>query len=251
MTKFVERGNFVFIYPFVFVAGVLVRLLVRAATLENERKTHYLLTSNNFINQIFAYHGNEIWTVLFLLMTILQIRFRAFEVTSLPRNARDDKIVDFKSLLKQYFSKFLLKFGTLFLVFCLIDAIFIFTGGSCSTSNTFSAEKCRRQGGDWTGGFDISGHFCFLTNISLILWMEISSFQKYVNDLGLHVPFVWKSIPYLVTSVLVLWTGMLCVTSVFYHTLGEKLLGLILGYTCPVVMYRVVPSNATLRKWLY
>ncbi|EGA62852.1 YDR319C-like protein [Saccharomyces cerevisiae FostersO] len=85
-------------------------------------------------------------------------------------------------MITQYACKFVLKYLLLFLNFQFIDHVFIWTGGECSSgSKTTSAEKCRLENGKWDGGFDISGHFCFLVSISMILWMELHLFSRFVQ----------------------------------------------------------------------
>ncbi|KAF8937528.1 inositol phospholipid synthesis and fat-storage-inducing TM-domain-containing protein [Dissophora ornata] len=112
----------------------------------------------------------------------------------------------------------------------LFDRLFVMTGGSCSVDGHWSQYRCRRMGGQWSGGVDISGHMFLLTHACLFLMEELSVF--------LNVPEAWTALKtrptakYAVLSVVGLcglWWWMLLMTSVYYHHLAEKLSGLFFG----------------------
>jgi hypothetical protein len=128
----------------------------------------------------------------------------------------------------------------------LFDRVFVLTGGSCSVEGHWSQYHCRRQGGHWSGGVDISGHMFLLTHAWLFLMEELSIF--------LNVPEAWtalqgrRSAKYAVWSVLALaglWWWMLLMTSVYYHHLAEKLTGLFFGalfwFGSYVTLYKITP----------
>ncbi|KAG0205795.1 hypothetical protein BGX28_002666 [Mortierella sp. GBA30] len=112
----------------------------------------------------------------------------------------------------------------------LFDRVFVLTGGSCSVDGHWSQYHCRRQGGLWAGGVDISGHMFLLTHAFLFLMEELSVFM--------NVPEAWialreqKTARYAVWAVVALsglWWWMLLMTSVYYHHLAEKITGLFFG----------------------
>ncbi|KAF9965852.1 hypothetical protein BGZ70_003963 [Mortierella alpina] len=112
----------------------------------------------------------------------------------------------------------------------LFDRVFVLTGGSCSVDGHWSQHHCRRQGGLWSGGVDISGHMFLLTHAFLFLMEELSVFM--------NVPEAWTAIRdrasarYAVWAVVALnglWWWMLLMTSVYYHHLAEKMTGLFFG----------------------
>ncbi|KAF9181093.1 hypothetical protein BGZ51_007317 [Haplosporangium sp. Z 767] len=112
----------------------------------------------------------------------------------------------------------------------LFDRLFVLTGGSCSVDGHWSQYHCRKQGGLWSGGVDISGHMFLLTHAWLFLMEELSMF--------LNVPEAWTALQnrsgarYAIWSVVALcglWWWMLLMTSVYYHHLAEKLTGLFFG----------------------
>lgn len=246
------------IYPAELLLGYTISWLVGQETLEVQRRNHYLLGSRNVINAIFAYKGNLVWTVDFLCLASVLIYVKcqnhALLPTSYTRETGKASYGPLKGLLKQYFSKIVLKNALLVLIFLFIDNVFIMTGGSCvDGESTRSAERCRVSGGQWAGGFDISGHFCFLVNISMILWLEISQFRCYMGRESVVFPArkIVNSVLLLTFGVLGVWISMLLVTAIYYHTLLEKILGCALGYVCVVVMYGIVPRSRSLNSVLY
>lgn len=128
----------------------------------------------------------------------------------------------------------------------LFDRVFVMTGGTCSIDGHWSQYHCRRQGGNWAGGVDISGHMFLLTHAWLFLMEELSLF--------LNVPEAWTALQnrrtakYAVWGILALtgiWWWMLLMTSVYYHHLTEKLTGLFFGvlfwFGSYVTLYKVTP----------
>ncbi|SMN19724.1 similar to Saccharomyces cerevisiae YDR319C YFT2 Putative protein of unknown function [Maudiozyma saulgeensis] len=251
------------LYLVLFLVGTFLSFAVPESAKEHQKKTIYLLNSGNFINAIFAYKGNLVWTILFIYLAIVQIYIHTqnFELlpTSSERHTRNFSLTDGNvgKYTKQYIIKYIIKNLLLFICFVVIDEIFIFTGGQCSSGDQniglHSAEECRKTGGQWVGGFDISGHFCFLMNISLILWCELYIYYNYVNKKNIQnfmTGWITNGI-IVILAVLMIWTMLLFITAVYYHTLMEKLLGCVLGYTCFYVMYQLIPDYPALSKYLY
>ncbi|KAF9429030.1 hypothetical protein BGZ76_001951 [Entomortierella beljakovae] len=112
----------------------------------------------------------------------------------------------------------------------LFDRVYVITGGSCSVNGHFTQQNCRRQGGLWAGGFDVSGHVFLLSHACLFLLEELSVF--------LNSPRLWNQAmkrPMAKFSVLsalglsLLWWVMLFYTCVYHHHLLESVTGLIVG----------------------
>ncbi|SCU98279.1 LAFA_0G16798g1_1 [Lachancea sp. 'fantastica'] len=257
MYWFLEHRRYLLIYPCAFVLGLAVNLVVDSSQLDHQKDTFYLLSSGNWINQIFAYRGNLIWTLLYIALACFQVQLQVSRQYFLPLDARNGGQRDSKSVIKAvkpFLAKLVLKNLALLVVFLIIDGIFVWTGGSCSTSGTKSAETCRKQGGEWTGGFDVSGHFCFLTIVSLILWEELRGARQYmiVNEIDANNESkIWLPLQYTVVSVLAVWAFILCVTAIYYHTVLEKVLGLAMGYIGPGVIYWAIPNSPKLKSLLY
>ncbi|AET41469.1 Yft2p Ecym_8183 [Eremothecium cymbalariae DBVPG len=257
MNSFIVNQRYILVYPSLVFGGAVMRLLAGSERLESVRKSWYLLTEGNMVNYLFVINGNNVWLVLYILMAGVQCYIRTKESDSLPLggsvpgSSSRERYTIFLCLVKQFIVKLALKMVLLDRIFWLIDHVFIWTGGRCTVSDTKSSMECYRLHGKWVGGFDISGHFCFVTNLSLILWCELFSLEQYLsaNEIRLRKRLIW--IKYMILLALVTWIFILWVTALFYHTLLEKVLGLILGYVCPVVMYAIIPYYPKLQRILY
>ncbi|KAI1312988.1 hypothetical protein EDD11_002809 [Mortierella claussenii] len=131
----------------------------------------------------------------------------------------------------------------------LFDRVFVMTGGSCSIDGHWSQYYCRKMGGQWSGGVDISGHMFLLTHAWLFLMEELSVFM--------NVPEAWTALQnrqgakyavWGIAGLCGLWWWMLLMTSVYYHHLMEKMTGLFFGmlfWLCTyVTTYKVLPFPA-------
>ncbi|EJS42285.1 YDR319C [Saccharomyces arboricola H-6] len=259
------------VYPIQVLIGAIITILVSTETLDYQKKTYALLKSSNFLNKIFAYKANQLWPFLFFSLSFLQIYFHylaRLDVLPLPISSSGAGPIHLSytnvwSLLKnrviitmvaQYGCKFILKDLLLFLCFQFIDHVFVWTGGECTSgSGTTSAEKCHLEEGEWHGGFDISGHFCFLVNISMILWMELHLFSRFVQTEDMFwVVNKWvRACLAIICAVLVIWICILWVTSIYYHTVLEKILGCLMGYICPIFIYYILPKIKGLHDYIY
>lgn len=233
--------------------GGLVAGILGPDEIIRERKEWYWISSRNIINYTFAYHGKLIFDFLFALVATLNWYLRLKQQHSLlPTNAQGDDRASCKGLIKntvrQYLVKLALIYFILWLCFFLIDHIFIWTGGRCDVSDTFSAERCRTLHGKWEGGFDISGHFCFLTNLSLVLWQELNWLFESSNVSLITWNERCAFLQWLIVAVLIIWINVLVVTAVYYHTFLEKVLGCAFGYWCWIFLYIVIPRVNAFRS---
>lgn len=257
LSSFVHKGQFHLIYPVILLLGELASLLLSEEALRRARSL-YWFSSRNFINKLFAHEGNIIFTLALLLIRVA--RFRT-DTTG-------------KKLYKEYFVKLFIKQVALYLLFLIIDHLFLATGGACIidpnhvqelvrqatspyscsriygswdgicsltstqlSSSITDAQVCR-QFGHWEGGFDISGHFCFLVTLSLILWNDLR-LLVFTGDIENQVK-PSKFVPLTIGTTLgliIIWAQILLVTATFYHTLLEKILGLCMGYITPYLLY--------------
>ncbi|KAG5354336.1 FIT family protein [Yarrowia sp. C11] len=134
-----------------------------------------------------------------------------------------------------------LLFTQWFLGIPIMDRFFVATGGKCEyhkenaspiTGKTISSASCRKSGGTWVGGYDPSGH-CFLLVLSTL-------FLVYET-----IPHI-KRRPYKLSSKIALgtaalWTWMYFMTSLYFHTFWEKLMGVIFGLLTVQIVYVVIP----------
>lgn len=121
-------------------------------------------------------------------------------------------------------------------------------------SNVISSYSCRKLKGSWEGGHDPSGHVFLLVHSSLFLFFEIKQYWKswsyiYENCKRNVQEFKssrdWNQIinifllnPQVIVILLMsLWWFMLLMTNAYFHSLFEKLAGLLFGYFGIVVIY--------------
>lgn len=242
------------IYPLLVIIGVCLSSLIGPDEIERERQW-YWISGRNIVNWWFAYHGRIIWDMLFFVVILLQLHVCFDHDNVLPLNERDSNINNekriFKTVAKEYSVKFLVVELTLWVCFLFIDHLFVWTGGSCDVKDTYSSEICRSLGGEWKGGFDISGHFCFLTNLSLVIWQEMQNLLMSAKVKAV----VWTKMQifsqWLILIVLLIWINVLSITATYYHSAAEKFLGCLMGYSSVFVLYFGIPRISTLNKLLY
>lgn len=246
-----------YVYVYVLVLGSLFNVVLSDTFKTYLKENVFLFKSGNIINEVFAHNGNLVWSILFILLSLQHVYLNVYNFDPLDETASFSK-KSYISLVRQYCWKFILKNVLIFIAFLIIDEIFLWTGGHCSTGGR-SSLHCHRNNGIWDGGYDISGHFCFLTNISSILWLEYLSLQqklkKHVDLMDAivakgHYKFM-QLVQCLVVTTLTIWILLLMITATFYHTFSEKILGLIMGYICPIVMYFWIPQNESLNTFFY
>lgn len=312
LRDFINENKFLYIYPFIFLAGVVFNVILPTRLFDYAKDNWWLVSSDNFINKTFAYKGNHVFAILFtgvfLINLIHESKAHQNDATTDSSEKHEDALVKLSwQKFKHFTIKFILKMTILFVLFYIIDHIFIFTGGSCvidkavadllaKSSKTLeqcteyngtwvrldhgfclvtpaqlsrrikSAQICYKYG-EWEGGFDISGHFCFITTLSLILWYELKEFDeayflKIEGDVEAQEEIdpqesswfsftVTNVVRWSVLLTLIIWAQLLTTTAIFYHTVLEKILGLALGYVGPYLFYHVIPSVEPLRGFLY
>lgn len=229
--------------------------------LDDPKQRHWIVRSDSAFNQIFAYGGNSVWLIYFCVLAAVRVFFtREDSRISLPIEVRTSSRIQqvqrkrYGLLAKEYGIKLLLKYFLLWFTFLLIDNLFIITGGHCSAKPGLrDSTECRALGGDWEGGFDISGHFCFLVSISMILWLEIRNIEEFIRsrELIYAVNIEVMLLFFCVFSGLFIWIMMLCITSIYYHTFFEKFLGCMMGFIPPLFMYYILPKNNLFAYWFY
>ncbi|KAG7192491.1 uncharacterized protein KQ657_001586 [Scheffersomyces spartinae] len=138
----------------------------------------------------------------------------------------------------------------------LMDRIFVWTGGRCqfdletaevlplaikqtietgaSHSLQLSSYHCKRHKGQWVGGHDPSGHVFLLVHSSLFMFFEFIPFRAGVNQIS----------QWFVMGLIGLWWFMLLMTNVYFHSITEKVVGLLFGYFAVAWVYVVSPAIA-------
>ncbi|KAG4306060.1 hypothetical protein PORY_000048, partial [Pneumocystis oryctolagi] len=206
------------IYPATIVLGTLFKL-------NNGTRQSYFSHSSNIFNVIFVKSGWFWTTVVF--------------ICHLSR-------VEYKNIFKACLRWFLVTLWWFFITQwffgpSIMDRIFVWTGGSCKFYNLklnkvnkdaiYSSTKCKLAGGKWTEGYDFSGHAFLLTHASLFLWSEL------LLTLNFYPKCAKQFQTMVVYTLLFLWWFMFLMTSCYFHTLIEKAIGLIIGYSTWASIY--------------
>ncbi|KAK6887634.1 Acyl-coenzyme A diphosphatase YFT2 [Candida tropicalis] len=142
----------------------------------------------------------------------------------------------------------------------IFERISVFAGATCSVPGIFREYECKDNGGEWNDPFDSSSHYTFLISSSLLVWYLIVTHVSWVTDyLSSHVPDLEVGISYspveetqskvssayktvrtiveIVAVVLLgIWFISYLTTSIFFHTIPEKLVGLICGLVVPTLI---------------
>lgn len=123
-----------------------------------------------------------------------------------------------------------------------IDRVYVLSGGKCSSllqdveasvklATVFQQQACRRMGGQWTGGHDVSGHCVMLIHASLFFWEELCWIVYSTNtfiQMKLRNRVQYFSVV-AVLAIAAIWWFMLFMTGVYFHGHFEILSGTIFG----------------------
>lgn len=132
-------------------------------------------------------------------------------------------------------------------------------------TNVINSKTCRQLKGQWEGGHDPSGHVFLLTHSSLYMFFEVRQYGKYglgqVKELwaqlgrektaggrmavvGSHILAHASILAY---GLIGLWWFMLLMTNIYFHSILEKLVGLMFGYVMGAWYLGTRPSGARAR----
>ncbi|XP_067932415.1 acyl-coenzyme A diphosphatase FITM2-like [Watersipora subatra] len=132
--------------------------------------------------------------------------------------------------------------------------------GSCTHAGLSAKRACLREGHAWLG-FDISGH-CFLLTFSLgaingespILYQisrKLDTIER-VDDsavvLRSKYRFLLRCSVLMLVVLSLLWEFMLFVTSLYFHTTSQKVLGMTFAAIGWFLVYRANPFNNDLQS---
>ena len=121
-------------------------------------------------------------------------------------------------------------------------------------SKDVSSYHCRKFKGSWLGGYDPSGHVFLMIHSSIYLYFETAawfnwtdvrgalySIKQSLRDRRYLESHIWQLVYGIVQLLLVvlvaLWWFMLLMTNVYFHSIVEKLSGLVFGYFGVIVVY--------------
>ena len=260
--------SFLLIYPAILLIGSLFSIIsptaqppkpTAAAAAQNQPPppANYFARKHNIFNQYFVKIGWAWMTFAFFALVVSQ---PAYIVVKKISNAQQQQSQRRKRLRRIGQASARYSVATLawylttqwFFGPPIIDRGFTFTGGRCENrsegnreglgsqllvNELFTAATCKAAGGDWNGGYDVSGHVFMLILMTVALGCEVlgvSSWScasssrkgKVEGEAEDHESLkksrlgVWSLRFVLVVIGLSFW--MLLMTAIFFHTWVEK-----------------------------
>lgn len=191
----------------------------------------YFSSKQNVFNVVFV-KSSLLWTLAFVVPFVA--------LTSMMKSQGS------VSVLLKDLSRILVVIGVWYVVTTVFDFVLDLTG-VCEGSELFSTkETCQADGLIWVG-FDISGHCFLLSYCSLVLSEEIQAIcfwhdNKHSSQWKCHFKFgeYLANILYVCCCLLILlWEGMLACTSIYFHTVDTKIIGIFTGLMCWTVTYKL------------
>ncbi|KAK9763870.1 hypothetical protein K7432_009091 [Basidiobolus ranarum] len=220
--------RFAVTYLVTILCGSFLNLLIDSST-----HTRYFTRKGNLFNAYFVKYGWAWTSGSFLL-------YAGFSLTY--RNKR--KVV--ASLVRWLYASiywYIITQG--FFGPSLTDRVYILSGGACSLPGIYDSFSCKRKGGIWFGGHDLSGHCLLLIHSSLFLWEE---FHSLMFDIRLHrrirKSFWQHNLSKCLICLWGLWWWMLIMTSIYFHNFYETLTGSLCGYGFWFLAYVVIYPNS-------
>ncbi|KAH3682263.1 hypothetical protein WICPIJ_006773 [Wickerhamomyces pijperi] len=271
ISQFFNQRQFYLIYPVIFLIGVLTTTLFNSTSYSNLIKSS---TFNRLLNQIFAYKGSYFFNASLVLIYLTTCYKIGHGFTKITVQFAVKYIINYLLLHALFIivdnlfiytggsceltseQLKILSSSTLFAKSCVSlggDWIDTVTDSFCSISKlrVHDAEVCRGIKGHWVGGFDISGHFLYLVNNCLLLLNEVRVLnyvevdlenQKTGRDWLTQRDYIFYC-NLICLFVVVVWTYLVCITSIFFHSVTEKGLGLVMGYVSSLVIYHVLQKH--------
>ncbi|KAI9292775.1 hypothetical protein K502DRAFT_319343 [Neoconidiobolus thromboides FSU 785] len=220
-----------------FLYGIIPLVLAILTELIGKEEKNWFTKSNNPINQIFAKNAWGWASLIFFSLNLIQYSQNKFQKTMLLKWLA--ATVYWVLLTQRIYS------GTSFR-----DQVFLFTGGKCTISNIKNVLDCKTLGtSTLENGHLISGHCLLLIHASLFLWEEFGrllyhptrrTFNLNQNTTLSTSQTIQKYIIYTARSILTVFLWLLMITSVYFHTLLEKITGIFFGFLFWAIAYLVV-----------
>lgn len=269
------------VYPALLAIGSLYAVLSPSASLQTEalapgitsdahaHHVNYFAGKRNLINVLFVKRG-WLWTSLAFLFLQLTTRPSSAAASPTPITTKNRAVNHyFQSTIRYALLTITWIFTTQwFFGPALIDRSYVLTGGHCEGlpakfednpvtkfAAIYSSTVCKKEGGTWRGGHDISGHVFILVLSSAALLYEL-----YISDQVSHHPTIspraaanvahdltederrklggWESeteakarlyARYFLYGVVSLDCLMLLTTAIWFHTWLEKVNGMLIA----------------------
>ncbi|EGW35656.1 uncharacterized protein SPAPADRAFT_58864 [Spathaspora passalidarum NRRL Y-27907] len=256
-----------------FLSSFIINLVLGRLihwTAPQEEVYNYYTDKRNILNQLFVKNGWA-WTTIVIVVFYVSILTQ-----SRPRKS---KVIREAVIRYAVITMWWILFTQWCFGLPIMDRIFVLTGGKCvvedpgrhvklfanlgngkSVSSTISSYNCKRiKGSSWEGGHDPSGHVFLLIHSSLYLFLETAEYWPgwgaLINSISSVVHNHEKTIieklkqlailgvkihpQLLVIGMISFWWFMLLTTNIYFHSIAEKLVGMVYGYLGIVVVYFV------------
>ncbi|KAL6451040.1 YFT2 Acyl-coenzyme A diphosphatase YFT2 [Candida maltosa Xu316] len=234
------------VYPIVYLGSIPLTLLLKQY--------------NDYISQVFlvkfiesyivSNHGYFWFTALYWILVITTVYFP-------NRN---------KELLTRYTKIYLINTTWIILLLewffgsPIFERISVFAGATCSVPGIYREYECRDKGGEWNDPFDSSSHYTFLISSSLLIWYLLFNHVSWVKEylprkyIDLESGYQFNNqddgtnrgsqiyrttklvIDFAALFMLLVWFISFVTTSIFFHTIPEKFVGLICGLFIPTLL---------------
>lgn len=263
--------NYIYFYPTLLFVGLCIRLLFYLILGHvPPPKSAYLLDPRNFINGFFAGHSFELYSILYLSMTMILLKYSKsnmkrsllpiFTNTDNPESSSlqnlkiySPTVISFRQLIK-YVSLFawIIILKVWFFGNCIFDRIRKITGDHCEFDKDSSFygtrpnfETCMKQGGEWANNLRLSGHMLVIGSFAYMLYYECLNFYKIykfnnINQRNQSFAITNRFASLLLTlslSLICIWILLFIITSIFFHTVFEKIVGLSCAIVIPYFIF--------------
>lgn len=205
-----------------------------------------------FFNHIFVEaYGYVFFTLIYLGLLLTHFRHNC----KIGRNEIIKKICSYG-----FVTIFWIFFNFWFFGRLIFERVNVLSGGYCEiggqANGSLLIDKCNKTvDGTWVNGFDASGHVYFLSSSSILIWQHLLDFGHFQENFESQTLYsldsdfdaasnfegtvIKKRFDLIFSAIaillLMIWYFMFVVTCIFFHTILEKVVGLI-GILIPVAV---------------
>lgn len=255
--------HILFVFPCVLIITAPLRAFKDVLYPNFDPQEWSLIRSQGIMNRIFANHCFELFLLTFILLNIFKVWLVMFKAPLLPVTAsveesergnaptNESDLCLYRQIQnpesqtnteKRYYYIQLLKLVVIYgsISACIVwffgpsiyDRIHRDTGGHCVKHPEIPFYRiCKDAGYNYKGGFKSSGHSLITTTLASCLAFETLSmwnwlvFVNSLNGLSTAVIRAGKIVLFCCLFLYVTWLSVFTVTCLFYHTLGERVVG--------------------------